>query len=256
MRKFRLFKQRSNGIQSPLPKDLWMLLLLSLPLVMSFIGCEGDTITVTQPSEVIEGIQVTGSGSAFGEPDVAVLSLGVSTERDSVEKARAEAADAMQKVLDSLKNNGVSEKDIQTQHFSIQPQYDYIDGQRILRGYRVTNMVSAKIRNLEQVGEVIDDAAAGGDIVQVQSIQFTIDDPTALQAQARVEAMKDAKAKAETLAKESGVTLGKPTFISEATGSYAPTYRFDEKASAEGITPIETGELEIAVTVTVIYEIE
>lgn len=258
MKKLKQFMQENKRIRSLFSaKIFWSLALLILPLIMLFIGCEGDNITVT-PSGTVEGIQVTGSGSAFGEPDIAVLSLGVSTERNSVKEARAEAADAMQKVLDSIKNNGVAEEDIQTQQFSIQPQYDYINGERVLRGYRVTNMVSAKIRNLEQVGEIIDGAAeAGKDIVQVHSIRFTIDDPKELQAQARVEAMKDAEAKAETLATESGVKLGKPVSISESVGAYEPKYRLDEAATAEGAsTPIETGELEIEVTVMVVYEIE
>lgn len=257
MKKLKRLMPRSNGIRSSLSsRDLWMLLVLSLPFVITFVGCEGDTITLTP--ETNEGIQVSGTGSAFGEPDVAVLSLGVSTEKKSVAEAREDAADAMQKVLDTLKGNGVSEKDLQTKQYSIQPQYDYVDGQRILRGYRVTNTVSAKIRTLDKIGNIIDDAAeAGGNAVQVQSIGFTIDDPTELQAQARVEAMKNAQDKAETLAEEGGVTLGKPISISESTGYYAPNYSFDDRESAGAVkTPIETGELEIAVTVSVLYEID
>jgi len=242
--------------QVKLMKKFLLLSILILPLLI-VMGCE-DTITVTQPSQYIEGIQVTGTGSAFGKPDIAILRLGVSTERKSVEEAREEAAVVMQRLIDSLKNNGIDENDLQTKNFSIQPQYDYIDGKMVLRGYRVTNTVSAKIRSLDKVGEIIDDAAnAGGDIVQIQSIQFSIDDPKKLKEQARIEAMKDAKSKAETLAEEGGVKIGKPISISESSGTYMPTYNLDEKATAGGgTTPIETGELEVSVTVTVIYEIE
>lgn len=257
MKKLKFLMQKSNHIRFHLStRGHWWLLLLSLPLMMTFIGCEGDTITVAPPSEAVQGIQVTGSGSAYGEPDVAMLHLGVSTERDSVKEAREEAAVVMQRVVSSLKNNGVSEVDIQTQHFSIQPQYDYIDKRKVLRGYRVTNMVSVKIRTLDQTGKIIDDAAeAGGDIVQVQSIRFEIDDPTELQTQARVEAMKDAKARAETLAEESGVKLGKPISISESMKFPSPV-RYGDYAEEAITTPIEPGQLEVTVTVTVIYEIE
>jgi len=227
-------------------------LLLILLLVVTFFACE-ETIFLTQQG--VEGIQVTGSGSVSGKPDVALLNLGVSTERASVTEAREEAAVAMQKVIDSLRANGVAENDIQTQHFSIQPQFDFIDGKQLLRGYRVTNMVSIKVRDLNKIGEAIDGAAAaGGDIIQVQSIRFTIDDPTELQAQARMKAMQDAQAKAQTLAQEGGVRLGKPVSISEVIGFSSPV-SFG-KAEEFSTTPIEAGELEVAVTVTVIYSIK
>ena len=148
-----------------------------------------------------------------------VLSIGVSVERESVKQARTEAAEAMAGLIESLKGNGLLDTDIQTQHFSIHQRYDYIKGRREFRGYSVTNSVSAKIRDLDTVGNVIDDAAeAGGDLVEINSIQFTIDDPTKLKMQARVAAMQDAQAKAQTLATEGGVTLGKPISISESGG--------------------------------------
>jgi len=200
-------------------KFFGILLLLSLPLVVTIVACDSDTITVEPPMQIVQGIQVTGNGSAFGNPDVAILNLGISAEKPEVREAREEAATAMQKVLDSLKDNGVAEKDIQTQHFSIQPQYDYIDNRQVLRGYLVTNIVSTKVRDIETIGEVIDDAVdAGGDLIRVQSIIFTIDDPKELQNLARVEAMKDANAKAQTLAEQGGVKVGKPISISETLG--------------------------------------
>lgn len=204
-------------------------------------------------------IQVTGSGSTLGEPDIVVLTLNVSVEKASVKEAREEAANAMNQVLDSLKGNGVAEGDIQTQQFSIQQQFDFTNGRREFRGYRVTNAVSAKSRDLDRIGQVIDDAAAaGGDLVQIQSIQFGIEDAKELQAQARVEAMKDALAKAQVLAAEGGVTLGKPISISESSALPLPTF-----PTARGLvedvlatTPIETGQLQVNVIVNVVYEIE
>ena len=124
---------------------------------------------------------MTGTGAAVSEPDVVVLSIGVSVQKDSVKQARADAAEAMAGVIESLKGNGLLDPDIQTQHFSIHKQFDYIKGQVEFRGYSVTNTVSAKIRDLDTVGNVIDDAAeAGGDLVQINSIQFSIDDTTKL----------------------------------------------------------------------------
>lgn len=222
---------------------------------------EERTIEVINREKTEKTVRVAGTGTVTGTPDVVVLSIGVSVERDSVKQARTEAAEAMTGVIESLKGNGLLDEDIQTQYFSIYQRYDYIKGKREFRGYNVTNTVSAKIRDLEAVGNVIDDAAeAGGDLVQINSIQFSIDDTTKLKMQARVAAMQAAQAKAQTLATEGGVTLGKPISISESGDSYVPRhvnleFAFaDDAAGAE--TPIQSGQLQITVTVSVIYEIE
>ena len=222
---------------------------------------EERTIEVINREKTEKTVRVTGTGIVAGTPDVVVLSIGVSVERDSVKQARTEAAEAMAGVIESLKGNGLLDPDIQTQHFSIYQQFDYIKGQREFRGYNVTNTVSAKIRDLDTVGNVIDDAAeAGGDLVEINSIQFTIDDTTKLKMQARVAAMQDAQAKAQTLATEGGVTLGKPISISESGDFYAPQPTYLDFAFAEDAatvnTPIQSGQLQIRVTVNVIYEIE
>ena len=222
---------------------------------------EKRTIEVINREKTEKTVRVTGTGTVAGDPDVVVLSIGVLVERDSVKQARTDAAEAMAGVIESLKGNGLLDEDIQTQHFSIQQRFDYIKGRREFRGYSVTNTVSAKIRDLNIVGNVIDNAAeAGGDLVQINSIQFTIEDPTTLKMQARVAAMQDAQAKAQTLATEGDVTLGKPISISESGDFYVPRaanleFAFADDAAAVD-TPIQSGQLRISVTVNVIYEIE
>ncbi|MBM3242390.1 DUF541 domain-containing protein [Candidatus Poribacteria bacterium] len=136
MRHLKLLKRRDTmELLFLLGKEkVWWGILLLLGLYMvTIVAC--DTINMESP--MVESIQVTGSGSVLGEPDVAFLNLGISVERNSVREARDEAAFAMQKVVDSIKSNGVAEKDIQTQNFNIQPQYDYSDNRQILRGYLV-----------------------------------------------------------------------------------------------------------------------
>lgn len=222
---------------------------------------EERTIEVINRDKTEKTVRVTGTGTVAGDSDVVVLSIGVSVERDSVKQARTDAAEAMAGVIESLKGNGLLDEDIQTQHFSIQQRFDYTKGRREFRGYSVTNTVSAKIRDLDAVGNIIDDAAeAGGDLVRINSIQFTIDDSTKLKMQARVEAMQDAQTKAQTLATEGGVTLGKPISISESGDFYPPQPLYRDFAFAEDAaavdTPIQSGQLRISVTVNVIYEIE
>ena len=232
-------------------------------LFILLTGCEQQIVSPLFPSPESRSIHVTGSGSVTGEPDIATLYLGVSVEKESVEEAREAAASAMTAVIDALKANDIAENDIQTENFSIYPQYDWTDEGRVLRGYRVNNSVRAKVRALETLSDIIDDATgAGGDIIVVDSIQFMIEDPTPLQAQARALAVKNAEAKAQTLAEASGVTLGKPITITETSHAAGPPIAYAEAAEfaaddgARSATPIQAGELTITINVTLVYEIE
>jgi len=192
---------------------------------------------------------------------VAVLGLGVSAKAATVEAANSQVQEAMSDLLDSLEKNGIQEKDIQTSQFSIYPEYDYRDGEQILTGYRVSHMLQVKVRDIDKAGEVIDDAVeAGGDLLQVQSISFTIDDTTALRSEARQEAVADAQAKADELATLAGVSLGNPTYITESISTPYPQPYYDRglgyAAEAEAVTEISAGELEVVVSVNITYAID
>lgn len=173
------------------------------------------------------------------------------------------ATDAMNRVMAALKDNGVSDKDIQTQSFNIYKvtRWDENSQREIVIGYRVNNIVMVKIRDIPKVGIIIDAVAvAGGDLTRIDSIGFSVDDLTKYQEEAREKAMADAEAKAKQLANEGGVTLLKPTFISENTQTPYPVYpvRLPElavPAPAPAPPPISAGETEITVSVQVIYAI-
>ena len=122
-------------------------------------------------------------------------------------------------------------------------------------------MLQVKVRDIDKAGEVIDDAVdAGGDLLQVQSISFTIDDTTALRSEARAEAVADAQAKAEELATLAGVDLGKPTYISESISTPYPQPYFDRGVGLAmeeaAVTEISAGELEVVVNVYMTYAID
>jgi len=205
-----------------------------------------------------QGLSVSGEGRASAAPDVAVLGLGVSAKASTVGAANSQAQQAMTALLDSLEANGVQEKDIQTTSFAIQPEYDYRNDEQVLTGYRVSHMLQVKVRDIDRAGEVIDDAVqAGGDLLQVQSISFIIDDTTALSSQARQKAMADAQAKAEELTTLAGVTLGDPTYITESTSTpYSQPYDYRVMAdSVMPVTEISAGELEVVVYVNITYGI-
>lgn len=210
-----------------------------------------------------QGIWVTGEGKVTAVPDIATLRLGIEAQEATVAEAQAQASEAMARVRAALEDNGVAEKDIQTQYFSIHKvtRWDEIKNQEIVIGYRVTNMVTAKIRDIDQAGLIIDAVAtAGGDLTRIDDISFSIDDPSVYLEEAREKAMVDVKAKAEKLAGLAGVRLGKPTYISESSYLPSPAYPrvYYEEAAIPAPAPpteISPGEMEITLNVQVAYAI-
>ena len=223
------------------------------------LACSTET-TVVSPDQQATGISVSGSGSVFGEPDVAVVTLGVQAQADSVGEARTQAAERMDAMLQSLKDGGVDDKDVQTSRFTVQPQYDFVDGRQILRGFFVDNVATVKIRAIDDTGALIDGAIeAGGDQARVDSLTFTIDDPSSLAEQARTKAVEDARKRAETLAGAAGVELGKARSIVESRSPIVPVdFARDEASQAAGgaLTPVELGQLEVQVDVQVVYGLD
>lgn len=223
----------------------------------------GDTTTrIESPGSASQtGIMVSGTGKVSAKPDIARVTLGVSTLRDTVQAARDQAAASMDAIITSMKADGVADKDIQTQQLNIQPEYDYSNSKQTLRGFRVTNTVTATVRNINATSKLVDDAvAAGGDDTQIQNIAFSIDKPDDLKQQARKQAVEDAKQKAQTLADAAGVAVGGAITISE-TG-YTPPVYYDRAASGPvaapqtGSTPIQPGELDVQIDVSVTWSIK
>jgi uncharacterized protein YggE len=218
-------------------------------------GASAGSVSVSIPNQQV-GIWVNGLGKVAVVPDVAVLQLGVEAQGITVNEAQTKAAEAMDGVMKALTANGVARKDIQTRFFNISRITRWDDKGQVetVIGYRVSNMVTAKIRTVDKAGDVVDAVAtAGGDLTRIDSITFTLDDPAAATRDARDNAMADARTKAQQLA-----SLGKPTFISE--NSYVPysggvsVPAAAEKAMAVP-TPVNPGEMDITVNVQVTYAI-
>ena len=251
-------------------KRSWFL-AISLALVLAIVGLAGCGPGTTVLGEIEginisnqqEGIWVTGQGKVTDVRDIVTVRLGVEAEEESVAEAQTQAAEAKDKVMTALTDNGVAEKDIQTQYFSIRKvtKWDREKEEETVIGYRVTNTVTAKIRDIDKAGAIIDAVAeAGGDLTRIDSISFSIDDPSDYYEEAREKAMADAKAKAEQLAELADVTLGKPTYISEST--YVPpitrgvVWEEAVPAPASVETSISPGEMEVSLTVLLGYAIQ
>jgi uncharacterized protein YggE len=255
-------------------KKIW-LVVFGVALILAVVaitGCNSDGVKLTKDDGELkinlnsqqEGIWVNGTGEVLAVPDVAILQVGIESQETTVTDAQEKAVAAMDSMTNALKDNGVAEKDIQTQYFNINrvTRWDDEKQQETVIGYRVTNMVTAKIREVEKTGTVIDAVVvAGGDLTRINSIGFTVDDPSQYQEKARELAVADAEAKAKQLAEASGVTLGKPAYISESSYIPSPIYRQDvmteSAAGAPAVeTPISPGEMEITANVQIAYEID
>ena len=209
------------------------------------------------------GIWVSGQGTLSVTPDLAIIDLGVESFAESVSEANKQAATSMDAIIAALKKQGIKEADIQTRRFDIYPQYDYVEeekdgryvSKRVLTGYRVNNSAAVKIRNLDAVGNIIEDAVnAAGDDVRIDNIRFTVEDTTPMMAQLREMAVKDAKAKARHLAQLSGVRMGRLIYISETSGSpsvrgFADTRAVFLESAALAAPPVSGGELDLTLSV-------
>lgn len=207
-------------------------------------------------------ISVRGSGVVSAKPDMVNLQVGVQIQNSSLDSAQSEAATKADAIMNQLKAAGIAEKDISTAQYNVEPVMNYRDNQPPeVTGFRVTNIMNVKIRDISKAGKLIDDLVKSG-ANSVYGLSFSFSDPTAVMKQAREQAMNDAKAKAQELASLGGVALGAPLVIEDA-GANVPPVIMDqsmaagaERSLAAGAPPINPGQQEIRVDVTVTYAIK
>ena len=217
-------------------------------------GAPRQTLVV---SEDTTGISVVGEGKTEATPDEAVFSVGVEVRKPTVAEARNGAAETMQALLAALRSAGVEEGHIQTRQISVAPDYEYSESGRRLLGYVATNTVEVSVRELDDLGSIIDAAVrAGGDSARLEGIRFELSDPDAAKAEAREEAVERARSDAEQLARLLGVELGEALSVEEmaAEGPH-PVMMQAEMARDEAATPIEPGRTEVSVRVRVRWAI-
>ena len=217
------------------------------------------------------GIWVTGSGVFEVEPDMAVLRLGVSVLAETIALAQERAGRDMSKAQEAAFEGGVARKDIQTVGYSIRPEYHYEDvkigstrkTKRVLDGYRVTNNIVVKLREMGREGAIIDSIVeAGADSITVDDISFVLDDAVEARVVARERAVIDATNRATQIADSIGVEIGRPIYVRElsATSYQNPMQEMYGVARAYEDstvnTPIAGGVLDITVTISAVFSIE
>ncbi|MGI9145892.1 MAG: SIMPL domain-containing protein [Chloroflexota bacterium] len=216
--------------------------------------------TIPNQPQANSGVSVVGQGIVVAQPNVARITLGVEVFDQSLSKAQTSASTSMDAVVTKLKADGVVDTDIRTVSYNINPQYDQQNqNQPVLRGYQVQNLVEVKTTNVGGLGPLIDDAIASG-ATRVYGIRFEASDMAGLKTQARDQAMQDARAQAEQLARDAGITLGRPVSIETAdTGGAIPVRALSAPQAAPAAavsTPIQPGELSVSTTVHVVWAIQ
>lgn len=205
-------------------------------------------------------LNVTGSGTVYLTPDIAYINIGVHTELGTAAEAVAENSAQTQQVIDALKEQGVTDGDIRTAYFSIYPsvQYDPQTNQKIGTMYMVDNTVYVTVRDIKNLGGLLDSSLAAG-ANSVNSIQFDVEDKSDAIKEARDAAVKDAEVQAKELASAAGLSLGKLQridFYSTVPPEVFSGYGKGGGGGEAAAVPIQTGQLTITASVSVSYEVK
>ncbi len=213
----------------------------------------------------INTFSVTGEGKTYVKPDVAIATLGVTTDGKESADVVKENNEKMNAVIKAVKNLGIEDKDVQTSMYSLYPKYNYTkDRGSYLDGYTLNQQITVKIRDFDKISGVLDVATQNG-ANEVGNLQITVDDQETYKAEARQKAIDAAKEKAKEMAAESGIKLGKIVSISESYGGYNDMYPMSYSAKYDSATgmggasvapQIETGQEEITATVYLTYKIK
>ncbi len=236
-----------------------LLTLIALSVISTSLPAKAE------PHPPTPHIAVSGEGRVDIAPDMAVLSLTVTREAQTAKAALDANSTAMKDVLSAMASKGVGNKDLQTSGFSIQPKYSYAkpnaNGERRapeIVGYTVRNSLTVRVRDINNVGSILDKSISLG-VNEGGNISFTNSDPSKAISQARVLAVKDAIAKAGTLAKAAGVNAGDILKISERSGSQRPVPMARSAmmmAESSDSIPLASGENTYSVSVDVSFAIK
>ncbi len=207
-------------------------------------------------------ISVTGQAIRQVAPSYALLNLGVSNENTSVQAAKAQNDAVMSKLISSLQHLGISKNNIQTSNITINPNYNYIDGNSKLNGYHVTNTVVVKVYDTSSIGKAIDATIASG-ASDINSLTFQTDVSQEMEDQLSTSAISDARHQAEVIARALGHTVGPVKSINLGTTrthtmEVNPRYAMLSLKSVEmsTSTPVENGDMSANKTANVVFYLQ
>jgi uncharacterized protein YggE len=214
-------------------------------------GSDPQTVTAS----VSRTISVTGTGRADLAPDIAILSLGVTSSGATGREALDINTKAMTAVMDGLKSLGFGVTDMQTTGLSLNSNFDYATTPAKLIGYQAMNGVTLKVKDIQRLGEILDATVSNG-ANQINGLTFDVVDKTAAMNDARTKAIQDARAKAERMAGAAGATVGRVLSISEGyVSSPAPVVAQSMRADSPAPVPIAAGQVGLEAQVSVVFEL-
>jgi uncharacterized protein YggE len=220
---------------------------LAAALALPLAAARAATLTVVASAEVA------------ATPDIAEVGAGVMTTAATAEAALSENAQRMDRVVRSLRAQGIADRDIQTTGLSVQPQFRYEQNREpILVGFRATNQVRVVLRDPPRAGRVLDSLVKEG-ANQIDGPNFRVENPEPLLDRARQEAVRKARARAELYAAAAGMRVAKITSISEQQDLRPPPMPMPRMMAAEAVSadsPMMPGELQLAVRVTMGFELQ
>jgi len=257
-------EQNLNIKANPPEKILWavvvVLVVFSLFGVVMIVNGIKEGRYIGQSTEYRKTISISGEGKVLAKPDIGQVSLSVLTQAPAVTTAVSDNNEKMNKIIQAMKDAGISDDDLKTAAYNINPSYQYTSGKSVIIGYEVSQTLAVKIRDLNKTSQILDKAASLG-ANQVSSLSFTIDDPEKTKEEAREKAIANAKEKAASLAKDLGVSLGKVVGFDENSGGGTPIPMYDSMLGKGGggettLAPaVQTGQNEITVNVNLQYEV-
>lgn len=202
-------------------------------------------------------IAVSATSTIYVEPDLAIITFSVVTEAQTVSKAMDANVKRMNAVINCLKQLGVEDKDLKTTNFNISLRYEQDNAmqKRVLVGYQMYQSLTVKIRNFQKLADIIQGALDAG-ANQISNLVFMVEDPEEIQKQARTQAIEKARVRAQELADKLGIQLGKVVGFHEDFSALRPFNARAGMGVAAASPQIESGENEIAITITIIYEIK
>lgn len=232
------------------------------PVIAVFAAsCAAAPNVMAEPAPTPRTLSVTGQGEAKAAPDMAIVTIGVQSDGATAAAALRANSAAMTATIDKLKAMDIEARDIQTAGLNVNPRYNYENNRREpeVIGFRASNSVRVRLRDLDKAGAVVDEAVSSG-ANSLGGISFSFAEPQPLYDAARRDAVADARSRAALLADAAGVDLGPILTIQDghvATPRYQDTFVVAaSRAEADFAAPIEAGESSIRASVTLIYEIK
>lgn len=232
--------------------------LALLVLLISFLASQKPAIAANESLDRL--VTVNGQGTMKIKPDQSIITLGVQTIEATAKESSEKNAKIMEDVYDALIKASISKENISTKGYRLYQVYDYVDGERISKGYQATNTIEFKTKELDSVGEYVDIAIKAG-ANDVNNIRFTVEDQEEVKLKLLELAVKNATKKANVLTKAAGASRGRVASITENSVT-GPFYREADymmtmdNDNSKSITPIQADDIELTANVTVAFAIQ